>query len=57
MTENPIIDEDCEACYYPDDPEIRDDKCPNSERPCGHHCNHSWSHDECCWCGKEWEGE
>lgn len=20
----------------------------------GIHCNHSWSHDKCCWCGKEW---
>ena len=28
-------------------------ECPNSQRPCGHHCNHSWSHDSCCWCGKE----
>lgn len=26
-------------------------ECPQSERPCGHHCNHSWSHDSCCWCG------
>jgi hypothetical protein len=30
------------------------DECPKSQRPCGHHCNHSWSHDECCWCGQEW---
>ena len=28
-------------------------ECPNSERPCGHHCNHSWEQDQCCWCGKE----
>jgi len=27
--------------------------CPNSKRKCGHHCNHSYSHEECCWCGKE----
>ena len=26
-------------------------ECPKSKRPCGHHCNHSWSHDACCWCG------
>jgi hypothetical protein len=34
-------------------------ECPKSERPCGHHCNHSWSHDKCCWCGAEFgeEGE
>lgn len=31
--------------------------CPKSERPCGHHCNHSWIHDECCWCGKVWTAE
>lgn len=27
-------------------------ECPDSKRECGHHCNHSWSQDECCWCGK-----
>lgn len=32
-------------------------ECPQSKRPCGHHCNHSWSHEECCWCGKVFEGE
>jgi len=31
--------------------------CPHSEKECGHHCNHSWSHDRCCWCGKEWGEE
>lgn len=31
--------------------------CPVSERRCGHHCNHSWSHERCCWCGKEWGEE
>lgn len=28
--------------------------CPASRRDCGHHCDHSWTHDSCCWCGKEW---
>jgi len=28
-------------------------ECSKSERPCGHHCNHSWSHDVCHWCGEE----
>jgi len=33
-------------------------ECPHSKRPCGHHCNHSWSHDHCCWCGEEFgDGE
>lgn len=28
-------------------------ECPKSKHECGcgHHCNHVWSHDECCWCG------
>jgi hypothetical protein len=26
-------------------------ECRKSKRPCGHHCNHSWSHDGCDWCG------
>lgn len=25
--------------------------CPKSKRPCGHHCNHIWTHDACDWCG------
>lgn len=42
-------EEDCE----PDNPEDPDGfRCPKSQRPCGHHCNHSWSHEECCWCGR-----
>ena len=33
-------------------------ECPASKRPCGHHCNHVWTHDACDWCGKEFgEGE
>ena len=31
--------------------EFEDDKCPKSKRPCGHHCNHVWTHDACDWCG------
>lgn len=34
---------------------IEDDKCPKSERPCGHHCNHVWTHDVCDWCGNTFE--
>lgn len=29
-------------------------RCPSSKAPCGHHCNHSWTHDECDWCGMSW---
>lgn len=32
-------------------------ECPNSERPCGHHCNHSWTDDICDWCGGTFEEE
>lgn len=28
-------------------------ECPRSKRPCGHHCNCSWIHDCCHWCGAE----
>ncbi len=28
-------------------------ECPNSKRPCGHHCNHVWDADICHWCGAE----
>lgn len=48
---------DCISCDEdpePDDPVDYDSyKCPQSKRTCGHHCNHSWTHDECCWCGKK----
>ena len=27
-------------------------ECAESEGDCGHHCNHIWTHDECCWCDK-----
>ena len=30
-----------------------DEKCPKSKKPCGHHCNHSWTHDKCCYCNEE----
>jgi hypothetical protein len=26
--------------------------CPDSPRSCRHHCNHSWTPDRCCWCGR-----
>jgi hypothetical protein len=42
---------DCIDCGYTEGPEA----CPASKRLCDHHCNHSWSHERCCWCGKEWD--
>lgn len=26
-------------------------ECPKSKRKCGHHCNCSWIHECCHWCG------
>ena len=45
-----LIDPVCDTCGDPDFPE---GECEFSHRFCGHHCNHSWSHDRCCWCGEE----
>jgi hypothetical protein len=52
MTE---LDETCISCEEDPDNEETDPyyKCPKSQRPCGHHCNHSWSHEKCDWCGAE----
>lgn len=32
-------------------------ECPQSKRPCGHHCDCSWLHDVCHWCGAEFGEE
>jgi hypothetical protein len=48
-------DDECDQCADEaefDDPE--NEVCPNSQRPCQHHCNHQYSHDHCHWCGAEW---
>lgn len=49
---------DCSSCADPEVEGAEDiapkGECPKSKKPCGHHCNHSWSHDVCCWCLKEW---
>lgn len=44
---------DCVSCGE----EMPRGECQKSERPCGHHCNHSWSHDACDWCGKTFDNE
>jgi hypothetical protein len=41
-------DQNCISCG-----EQEETSCPKSERECGHHCNHVWSHDKCCWCDAE----
>lgn len=47
-----VIDDECLDCE-----EGMEDKCPESKRSCGHHCNHAWTHDKCCWCGEEFGGD
>ena len=50
------LSESCDSCP---DPTVEgsegepEDECPYSRRSCGHHCNHSWSHDHCHWCDTE----
>ncbi len=56
-TEAGLLDrEPCATCE-----ELGEDwnkgECPESKRPCGHHCNCVWTQDRCCWCGKEIEAE
>ena len=48
-----MVDEgECGTCGEGE--EFAKDECPKSQRSCGHHCNHSWTHDSCCWCGMTW---
>lgn len=48
MSDDPIDLDECGSCGE-DGTEINE--CPKSKRPCGHHCNCSWTQDACCWCG------
>lgn len=48
LSESPAESGECGSCG-----ETVIDECPASRRPCGHHCNHSWTHDHCDWCGKD----
>lgn len=41
----------------PGPPAGEPETCPESRKDCGHHCNHVWTHDECCWCRKTWGGQ
>lgn len=44
-----VEDDQCSSC--PEGMPLHE--CPKSRRPCGHHCNCSWVHDCCHWCGVE----
>lgn len=52
MNEN--VDDDCYTCG---DASFPEGECPESKRPCGHHCNHVWTSDRCHWCGVEFGEE
>lgn len=43
--------DDCVSCGE----RMPEGECPSSKRRCGHHCNHSWSHDACDWCRTEFK--
>jgi hypothetical protein len=45
------LQEECASCGIFVDNELG---CADSRKACGHHCNHSWTHDECCWCDMKW---
>lgn len=54
MSDNPMRERAEDDCYTCDNagPDLNaDTRCSKSKRKCGHHCNHSWTHDECDWCG------
>lgn len=42
-------DDECLSCGE----QMPANECPKAQRPCGHHCNCSWIHDCCHWCGVE----
>jgi len=42
-----------DECLTCGETEGLENECLFSERDCGHHCNHSWTHDNCHWCGIE----
>lgn len=57
-TQEPSAVAECDTCA--DDPRhavYPIGECKASERRCGHHCNCSWVHDCCHWCGTEFGGD
>lgn len=53
MTGQSVETDECGSCGEG----MPTDECPKSKRPCGHHCNHVWTHDACDWCGVEFVGD
>lgn len=55
LTSVDTLDDECVTCG--EQCGIPLNECPKSRRSCGHHCNHTWTHDVCCWCGWEVDEE
>lgn len=47
-----VVEPECLTCGEQAD-DTMFNECPESRRSCGHHCNCSWVHDCCHWCGAE----
>lgn len=46
------VDDPCASCPGDglEEVDYAGRECPYSKRPCGHHCNHIWTHGGCDWC-------
>lgn len=44
------------SCYSCTE-DVPRNECRKSKYACGHHCNHVWVADGCCWCGAEFGEE
>ncbi len=47
-----ILQVECDSCG-----QTPENECSEARRFCGHHCNCSWVHDVCHWCGEEFGEE
>lgn len=45
-----LVEQECLPCAEGDK-----SRCKRTRRPCGHHCDHVWMDDVCCWC--DYRGE
>lgn len=53
----PSDDDECWECDQEAEGLGTGEVCPNSQRPCQHHCNHADTSDLCHWCGMSWGAE
>ena len=57
MEQSPLYDLRYQAECYSCEEGLDMDECQSSMKPCGHHCNHVWTHDVCDWCDWHYEEE